>query len=141
MPDVSRDADESYLVSRLLYEAIDEQRRGFLAVAEAHGLTAAQARSILRLYEPTPMRVLAEHLDCDASNVTGIADRLRARDLVEARPGSDRRVKLLALTRRGRRLRQTIQRQLAEQTPTMTRLSPSERAQLVGLLQKVTARS
>ena len=44
------------------------------------------------------MSSLAELLVCDASNITGIADRLEARGLVERRSvGADRRVKTLAL--------------------------------------------
>lgn len=40
------------------------------------------------LGRPLPMRALAELLGCDASNVTGIVDRLEARGLVrrEAAP-------------------------------------------------------
>jgi len=136
--DVSRDADENYLVVRRLFEAVEVQRRAFALVAEGYGLTPPQARSILRLHEPTPMRALADHLSCDASNVTGIADRLRVRGLVESSSGDDRRIKLLELTSKGRRLRAAIQRQLAEQTPTMTRLSPAERTQLVTLLEKLS---
>ena len=48
------------------------------------------------------MSGLAELLFCDASNVTGIADRLEARGLIERRSaGGDRRVKVLALTSAG----------------------------------------
>jgi DNA-binding MarR family transcriptional regulator len=73
----------------------------------------------------------------DASNVTGIADRLRARGLVKTRTGTDRRVKLLELTAKGRRLRESIQRRLTEETPTMTRLDASERHELMVLLKKL----
>ena len=44
---------------------------------------------VLRLLEPgepLPMRTLARKLCCDASNVTGIVDRLEERGLVRARP-------------------------------------------------------
>ena len=52
---------------------------------------------------------LARGLACDASNVTGIVDRLEARGLIERRPGaSDRRVKVLVITREGERLRATM---------------------------------
>src|SRR3954464_12478022 len=43
----------------------------------------AHAPRLLDPDEPTPMSALAERLFCDASNVTGIADRLEARGLVE----------------------------------------------------------
>ena len=49
------------------------------------GLTLRQAHALRLLdpEEPMPMSALAERLFCDASNVTGIADRLEARGLVE----------------------------------------------------------
>ena len=80
------------------------------ALAEL-GLTFAQAHA-LRLLEPdlpSPMSALADLLFCDASNVTGIADRLEARGLVERRSvGADRRVKTLALTPAGVELRARV---------------------------------
>ena len=57
---------------------------------------------------------MARWLTCDASNVTGIVDRLEARGLVERRPDpGDRRVKMLALTDEGVALRDEIVRRLA----------------------------
>ena len=49
---------------------------------------------------------LAETLSCDASNVTGLVDRLESRGLVRRAPSAeDRRVKVLQLTPTGARLR------------------------------------
>ena len=57
---------------------------------------------VLHLIEPgrpLPMSRLADTLSCDASNVTGLVDRLEARGLVRRRPSpQDRRVKVLQLT-------------------------------------------
>src|SRR5437667_10342739 len=57
---------------------------------------------VLHLIEPgrpLPMSRLAETLACDASNVTGLVDRLEARGLVQRRPlPRDRRAKVLQLT-------------------------------------------
>ncbi|MGH9118991.1 MAG: MarR family winged helix-turn-helix transcriptional regulator [Acidimicrobiales bacterium] len=133
----SSKADEGYVLVRLVHEVVEGQRRAFADVAGAYGLTAPQARTVLRLFEATPMRYLADHLSCDASNVTGIADRLRARGLVKTRTGTDRRVRLLELTVKGQRLRASIQQRLTEETPTMTRLNASERRELVALLEKL----
>ena len=75
---------------------------------ERLGLTFVQAHALRTLEprHPLPMSTLAELLVCDASNVTGIADRLEARGLIERRTASgDRRVKTLALTRKGVALR------------------------------------
>ena len=50
---------------------------------------------------PLPMGVLAEILQCDASNITGVVDGLESRGLVERRVSTkDRRIKHLTLTRR-----------------------------------------
>src|SRR5258707_6662989 len=64
---------------------------------------------VLHLIEPgrpLPMGRLAETLSCDASNVTGLVDRLESRGLVRRRPSAgDRRGKVLVLTPTGSRLR------------------------------------
>ena len=55
------------------------------------------------------MSTLAEALVCDASNVTGIVDKLESRGLI-VRQGmdTDRRVKQLAVTEQGRRIRDQL---------------------------------
>lgn len=128
---------EAYAVARRLHEVTDASRQAFASIASDHGLSAPQARLILRLFEPAAMGDLAEHLACDKSNVTGIAARLIERGLITAAPGTDRRVKLLELTARGRRLRSALQQQVAEESPAMTRLSDAERQTLVRLLDKL----
>ena len=46
-----------------------------------------------------PMGELASALSCDASNVTGLVDRLESRGLLQRSPSAeDRRVKVLSLT-------------------------------------------
>lgn len=124
-------------MSRRLHEASEASRQAFAAIASDHGLTAVQARFVLRLLEPTAMKDLAEHLACDKSNVTGIATRLAERGLVTTRRGPDRRVKLLELTTTGRRLRARLSEHVADSSPAMTRLTKTERATLVRLLDKL----
>jgi MarR family transcriptional regulator, organic hydroperoxide resistance regulator len=69
------------------------------------------------------MSSLAGKLFCDASNVTGIVDRLEARGLIERRPAEhDRRVKLLVLTDAGERVRSTAERQMTEPPPEIAAL-------------------
>ena len=135
-PDVS--SGDAYTVAWRLYRVTDEARQAFDETAAEHGLSAVQARSVLRLFEAIPMGALASHLACDASNVTGVADRLIERGLVVSRPGADRRVKLLELTTRGEQVRTTLQRSIAVSS-SMTRLTASERRQLVVLLDKLLA--
>ncbi len=138
MPSAPRPTSaEAYAVARLLHEASEDSRRSFATIASDHGLTAPQARFILRLFEATPMSDLAKHLSCDKSNVTGIAARLTERGLVTTTRGSDRRVKLLGLTAPGRKVRARLQQHVADASPAMTRLTEPERQTLVLLLDKI----
>ncbi len=128
---------EAHAVARRLHEVTEGSRQAFSSIAAEHGLSPPQARLLLRLVEPTAMRNLADHLACDASNVTGIAARLIERGLVMPTPGLDRRVKLLALTAAGRQLRSALELQIADSSPAMTRLTKAERQILLGLLDKL----
>jgi DNA-binding MarR family transcriptional regulator len=110
----------------------------FEATAAEFGLAPQQARALLSLDEPAPMHALASDMACDASNITGIADRLEDRGLIERQPGEqDRRVKLLVLTPAGDHLRSELAAQLGETAPVMTQLSESERETLYTLLLKI----
>jgi DNA-binding MarR family transcriptional regulator len=84
------------------------------------------------------MRAVAAHLKCDPSNITGLIDRIEARGLVERTldPG-DRRVRLLALTTGGRRVREGLVAELVVQVMASTTLSAAEAAELVALLDRV----
>ena len=96
---------------RLFFEIGMTQRvKAGAALAEL-GLGFAQAHALRMLdpNEPIAMSALAERLFCDASNVTGLVDRLEARGLVERRSAAnDRRVKALTLTPAGVALRDQV---------------------------------
>lgn len=127
-------------LATLLMSATENMSANFEAVCARHDLTPPQARALLGLKERAPMRALAQHMRCDASNITGIADRLEARGLVRREaPQSDRRVKLLALTEKGERVRDALERSIFGESPIVTHLTPQEREQLAGLLGKVVA--
>jgi len=102
------------------------------------GLSPAQCH-VLHLIEPgrpLPMRRLAQTLSCDASNVTGLVDRLEARGLVARRPSpEDRRVKELKLTPAGERLRASLLRRMAGPAHPLSRLSSRQQRELLQLLQ------
>jgi MarR family transcriptional regulator, organic hydroperoxide resistance regulator len=106
------------------------------------GLTFAQAHA-LRLLEPdrpSPMSALADRLFCDASNVTGIADRLEARGLVERRTvGADRRVKTLALTSAGVELRSRVADVMSEPPAAIAALSAADQRALRDILRRAAA--
>ncbi|CAN5170935.1 MarR family transcriptional regulator [soil metagenome] len=128
---------EAHSLSARLFQVIDRMRTDFAQVAAEFGLTPLQARSLLQLEEPQPMRALADHLACEPSNVTGLADRLEASGLVERVPGSDRRVKLLQLTGEGARLRGRLAARVAAGSTVTAKLSPAERRTLSGLLDRL----
>ena len=73
-------------------------------LADAHNLTRVQLFVLYRLAEQGEMAMggIAGALHCDASNVTGIVDRLVAGDLISRHElASDRRTKTLRLTAKG----------------------------------------
>ena len=130
-------AAEARDTAALLMAVTERTRQSFEDVAAGFDLTTAQARALLALADAAPMRSLAGHLRCDASNVTGLADRLEARGLVtRAVQQGDRRVKLLALTDAGRELRKALEAAMLDASPVMTRLDADERRDLRDLLLK-----
>jgi DNA-binding MarR family transcriptional regulator len=94
---------------------------------------------VLHLIEPgrpLPMGRLAETLSCDASNVTGLVDRLEWRGFVRRQPSArDRRVKVLQLTPAGTRLRAQLLRRMTEGSLPLSRLSRDQRRTLVQILE------
>src|ERR671931_1128396 len=92
----------------LMFELFKGTKRERFQLAQEYGFSPMQlfALSALEPGREVPMSSLADTLLCDASNVTGIVDRLEARNLIERRAAArDRRVKLIALTEEGGRLR------------------------------------
>ena len=121
----------------LIFDVVEVMRGSFGSLAAELGLTPLQARTILMLEEPVPMRDLADRLACDASNVTGLADRLEGLSAIERVPGADRRQKLLSLTPEGRRLRAELEARTTEGSVLAERLNDRERAALARLLRKL----
>jgi DNA-binding MarR family transcriptional regulator len=101
-------------------------RDWWVAVCDELDLTPSQGLALRCLDRPLPMSTLAEELVCDASNVTGIVDKLESRGLI-ARRGADhdRRIKMLVITERGRALRDRLVRRLVE-TPAAVAGIPRE---------------
>ncbi|WP_307816521.1 MarR family winged helix-turn-helix transcriptional regulator [Nocardioides limicola] len=116
----------------------EQLRADFDTVAGQHGLTDLQARTLLTLAEPQSMSEVAGAMTCGPSNVTGLADRLERLGLIVRVPDPrDRRVTLLELTDEGRRRRERLAEALVEGSMLVARLTPSERGQLKGLLDKL----
>ncbi len=107
----------------------------------AFDLTPPQAISLRKLLDgPLPMGAVAEVLSCDASTLTGIADRLEERRLIQRQVDpADRRVKLLALTDEGRKLVESIDGPFTTEIPGIAALSEAERVELTKLLRRAFA--
>lgn len=129
----------------LLLVILDQLKHQMTTLAENHGLSLMQAKT-LHLLDPeieAPMSSLSLALHCDASNVTGIADRLEQHGLVVRKQSrTDRRVMTLSLTPEGHKLRQTILHELTElETQDLSsKLMAGEAATLTHLLNKLIVR-
>ena len=122
-----------------LFALVDRLRVGFEATAAAFDLSVAQAKALRHVAAagPVPMRDLACRLRCDASNVTGIIDRLERRGLVERRASpSDRRIKSLVTTREGDEVARALWIEVRARALALLDLSDDERAALVALLRR-----
>jgi DNA-binding MarR family transcriptional regulator len=124
-----------------IFEQVAELTRRLTDYGESRiaglGLTVPQAALLRELGSPLAMNKVAGRLHCDASNVTGIVDRLEGRGLVERRVrAGDRRVKEIALTPEGRRVKRQVDAVL-EGTPGIGALSPKDQAALKNLLTRV----
>jgi len=125
---------------RLLLRLFFTQRANLPPLAAELELSPAQCH-VLHLIEPgrpIPMGQLAETLACDASNVTGLVDRLESRGLVRRRPSeADRRVKVLDLTPSGARLRALLLDRMTTPPAMLGRLSIREQRVLVRILNRL----
>jgi len=127
---------------QLLMRFFFVQRGHLPAWGAPFGLSPIQCH-VLHLIEPgeaMPMSRLADALSCDASNVTGLVDRLESRGLVQRRPAAaDRRVKVLDLTPTGLRLRAELLRRMTGRPLPLSRLPPGEQRALVRILERLVA--
>ena len=122
---------------KLFFEIGMEQCTKVGAALSGLGLSFPQAHALRLLdpQEPLPMSALAERLICDASNVTGIVDRLEARGLVERRSAEgDRRVKALTITPAGVALRGVVMEIMSEPPAAIAALPPPDQRALRDIL-------
>ena len=114
-------------------------QRGHLPSPDAEFELSPVQCHVLHLIEPgrpLPMGRLADTLSCDASNVTGLVDRLESRGLIRRQPSSeDRRVKILHLTPAGTRLRAQLLRRMTGRSLPLARLSLDQQRTLVNILE------
>ncbi len=112
-------------------------------LADAYGLTSIQLYALNAINSVgthgSSMGQLAQTLHCDASNVTGIVDRLSALNLITRQENPlDRRVKTLQLTAKGRRVLAAVTSELPGRL-NCTTLTAAERTMLHGLMVKLNS--
>lgn len=109
----------------------------FTELAAQYKLSAVQAK-VLLLLQPEgamTMRAVAGQLQYDASNLTGVVDRLEDMGAVRRQPHpSDRRAKGVLLTAEGQRIRRAFWEKLTGNTGPMGKLNDRELVSLRRLL-------
>ncbi len=135
---MKKPSKEAREATELLHEVFMAHKRNFQALAKERGLSPQQAATLLNLApgEGTTMNAIAEFLMCDASNVTGIVDKLEARGLARREQGEDRRVKVLTLTADGAALRESLREILHAPPAWLTALTREDQRTLIDILKR-----
>src|SRR5947209_4337595 len=133
------DADAATRAWRLMMSVIMARKDQFPAIAASFGLNPGSMHALLSLDPDAPrsMGALAGNWKRDASNVTWLVDRLEEKGYAERRSHpTDRRVRTVALTRKGVRVREQIEAKLHEVPEEMRALSTRELETLSRILAK-----
>jgi prepilin-type processing-associated H-X9-DG protein len=128
-------ADEAWDAFQALFM---QHKPKMLEIQEEYDLKPPPLAFALKLIdEPTPMGKIANMLFCDGSTMTWIVDRLEERGLVERQNDPrDRRVRLVALTEEGRRIREEVSAKMAVPPAAIAALPAAEQRRLRDILRK-----
>ena len=116
-----------------------EMRPRMIRLASEFGLSPPQLFALRTLDpdHPISMRELAQQLQCDSSNVTGLVDGLAAQGLVRRREAEhDRRVRMLVITERGAEVRKRMQAAVQTVPPEIAALSVEDQRSLRDILRR-----
>lgn len=118
-------------------------RRTLCHCSDALDLTSAQS-ILLLILEPKngkSMNQLSDQMGCDASNMTGLVDRLESRNFIERTPDpKDKRVKLISLTKSGIKQRNELMSEVSQNTSLdLDKLTNSEKIAFEKILNKLTS--
>jgi len=106
-------------------------------IAAEFGIAPHYLLAMFKLDSVLSMKELAQHMGCDASFITTVADTLERRGFVRREPSQrDRRVKNLVLTEEGIAAKERLMRELAAKMPWSYALDDAERWCFLGLLKK-----
>lgn len=117
---------------------LDALSQGLHTELREQDLTPPLAMTLRLLDEPRTMRFLADAHHCDASNITGIVDRLERRGLAERRADtSDRRVTVVHRTPDGAAMRARLTKAAREQLVGIDSLDEADIERLCDLLARL----
>jgi DNA-binding MarR family transcriptional regulator len=118
---------------------LDNERRR--ETSEALGLSFGRIRAIRRLARhPLSMTELAAALGIDAPYATVVIDDLESRNLVARRPHpTDRRTKIVELTRKGKALARRADAILGAPPPGLQALDPDDIERLAEIFDRIAA--
>jgi DNA-binding MarR family transcriptional regulator len=126
----------------LLCEFALSQRAWWVSLCEELDLTPMQGHAlrVLDPDKPVSMNTLADSLICDASNVTGIVDKLESRGLIERQGAEhDRRIKMLVVTKVGRELRERLAARSLEPPASVAAMPEAIRREMAAVLAEILA--
>jgi len=131
-------------LAAMLYPLVRELIALELPVLAAHKVSM-WGYSVLTALDDTPVRTqaaLAEAIGADKSRIIGTLDELQQAGLIDRTPDpADRRVRLLAITPQGRRVRRTVRKEIqAQEEQVLTALTPADRKAFLRILQELHSR-
>jgi DNA-binding MarR family transcriptional regulator len=141
-PDAARAEESAPALNRDILDSLTTlvKRAGMIGQSIAAGFKIAphDLLALFKLDDVLTMKELAQHMGCDASFVTTIADTLERHGFARREPSQrDRRVKNLVLTSEGITAKERMMAQLAAKMPWCYALDDDERRCLLFLLRKM----
>jgi DNA-binding MarR family transcriptional regulator len=141
-PDEARAEESAPALNRGILDSFTTlvKRAGTIGQSIAAGFQIAphDLLALFKMDDVLTMKELANHMGCDASFVTTIADTLERHGFARREPSQrDRRVKNLVLTSEGTAAKERMMAQLAAKMPWCYALDDAERRCLLVLLQKM----
>ncbi|HWZ65811.1 MAG TPA: MarR family transcriptional regulator [Patescibacteria group bacterium] len=121
-----------------LFDFLGRLKTNLSALSEAHSLTLIQFHTLyIIMHGADSTSKIASKMHCDASNITGVIDRLVHQGLVTRKESpNDRRFKTLTLTTKGQAIIQSALNNL----PTILgcdKLTSTERTNLHSIIMKM----
>src|ERR1700722_7892907 len=141
-PDTARAEESAPALNRDILDTLTGvfKHVGVIAqtIAAGFGVAPHDLLALFKMDGVLTMKELAQHMGCDASFVTAVADTLERHGFARREPSQrDRRVKNLVLTSEGITAKERMMAQLAAKMPWCYALDDGERRCLLLLLRKM----